>query len=929
MQQENTSSTENSSHSLVEAMMQVCSGLLLVCQIQERRSMDVQFTRLKRSTLRLIQTLITKSDEGDLLSLYGVDRWILVQLQGQNGLTDVILQSDLLDTLLLVISAQKNGTIRFNSTEPRQSHHSRPKHRLSWGEAQDPKFGSISPPIEHDIGLAEPPEQILTSLLQGAETPVAQIILEKWVRALCEMTDLYQSSIYRATMQIVDVLCRQIHACFVGIQSQFENGSVHEGNYVFRLLCYLDGLDFALARAHKRLMGEEGIVLPSKSSDVQHGFLGSIVAGSASTDSRHDRLQTSNDRLTLMLCFQDAVKTCSRLWSWQITRPEGSNDDISSSQHVVHKVRGRSRKILEHMSNAEALQVVEVLARIWVDAIQSRDFEYSRAVINLIHTLEGSSPRRTVVPLFNAIMTRTNADALPVHDRSSLSTSLGEQDLVNFLIAYTNLLDEDALDEIWEDCAKFLHEILENPMANRHIIIPSMEYIFILYVKLENASVSNEPRIRREIRELFVQLLTAAFATKPQAVSQEKPESEGSVTAMSSSPVTTVTTILDQRFDILLALLEESDRHLSVMTTITTNAVTPLFRSRSFPNNLISQTLSLLLQISKTPGALKAWKKEVVDSFNDAKLFASPVPLARDGWLPLVRQIALVDKDFLSELLSRFSPPASAGIMFGVGAAVARLEADKRTQLNLRRVTTCLLAVEEERLAMEIPLLQEKVEELLSASVSSSPSSATRAEVFILMRALVLIGSSKHMFSFWPVINLELETVFRALLTAEPVFNSSLYTMQSILQASKLVDVLLLTNPEDFQPQEWVFVTDTVDAVYRPDTGYPIGLIDELAQSSMEDGAHGQESLPSLQALSGDEEQCLQVPMLMGEKTRGCPDGDIPDLILKPFFRQLSIQVYERTYKLINPDIKTCKDDLLADLFNLRTIAGHSRELEP
>ena len=40
----------------------------------------------------------------------------------------------------------------------------------------------------------------------------------------------------------------------------------------------------------------------------------------------------------------------------------------------------------------------------------------------------------------------------------------------------------------------------------------------------------------------------------------------------------------------------------------------------------------------------------------------------------------------MPEIISRMAPPSSAGIMFGVGANAARLDADRKTQLNLRRM---------------------------------------------------------------------------------------------------------------------------------------------------------------------------------------------------------------------------------------------------
>jgi hypothetical protein len=348
------------------------------------------------------------------------------------------------------------------------------------------------------------------------------------------------------------------------------------------------------------------------------------------------------------------------------------------------------------------------------------------------------------------------------------------------------------------------------------------------------------------------------------------------------------------------------------------NIIAPLFRSRQFPQNLTPTTLSLLLKIARIQNASKAWKKDLTDSFNDSKIFSSPMPIVKDGWLPLLRQLAFVDKALLPELISRLTPPISAGIMFGVGATAARLEADRKAQLNLRRMSCILLAVDSDAFASHLGMLQTKIEELLTASSISSPSSIVRAEIYMVIRTLLLQSSSNQMASFWPLLNTELRAAFNSLSDNED--SSNTYNDYSLLQAAKLLDILLLINPEDFQPQEWLFITDTVDAIYRPEGWEPTALIDEVSQIMMGNGR-----LPKSTTLTLPDEgigQSLRKPWLSGEQTRSIAEADIRDWLLRPFFGQLSIHVYERTYGLNEPDVEACRDELLADLFDERTIVG-------
>lgn len=71
-----------------------------------------------------------------------------------------------------------------------------------------------------------------------------------------------------------------------------------------------------------------------------------------------------------------------------------------------------------------------------------------------------------------------------------------------------------------------------------------------------------------------------------------------------------------------------------------------------------------------------------------------------------------------------------------------------------------------------------------------------------------------------------------------------------LLSASKLLDLLLVLQTQEFQmwvvlsrgpempnysssvmcSHQWIFITDTVDAIYRPDDWYPEAILDRLAE---------------------------------------------------------------------------------------------------
>lgn len=422
------------------------------------------------------------------------------------------------------------------------------------------------------------------------------------------------------------------------------------------------------------------------------------------------------------------------------------------------------------------------------------------------------------------------------------------------------------------------------------------------------------------MQDLLLRLLTAIFTSKPMGFPQESGLSGRPSLDNDSSPAPQVgpddvLSILATSMPAIITTLGESDRITSAMTNISTNVIGPLLRSRLFPNSINRNVLALLQQMSKVPAASRLWKKDIADAFSDARFFGSQIDLVKRGWMGLLRQWVLVDKDRLTELLGRLTSPTTAGIMFGVGVSAARLEADRKAQLNLRRIALLILSADDDHFVGELSALLQKLEDLLAATNVSSPSSATRAEIFMVLRSLVLKTSATHLAPFWPLINTELQEAICAV-SQSP--QSELYNPYSLLQACKLLDTLLVTAPDDFQLQEWLFVTDTIDAIYPPDRWEPIALADEVSQRL---GAR-EVSSPTVPGDTNEGAQGLKRPWLISDQIRETAKDEIVDRVLRPFFDRLSIHAFESTYGMGVPDRESCKEDLLADLFNESTMAN-------
>lgn len=387
-----------------------------------------------------------------------------------------------------------------------------------------------------------------------------------------------------------------------------------------------------------------------------------------------------------------------------------------------------------------------------------------------------------------------------------------------------------------------------------------------------------------------------------------------------------LTIVLNEIISRLPSIVTDNDRIMSVVTNISSNVLAPILHARVFPDNLRSSYLQLWLKLTKLKQASKVWKKDTLEALNHPKFFSTRFDLAQTSWLPIFTELMLGDKERLTEIIARITPPASAGNIFGVGASAARLETDKKTQLNLRRITLLLMSGDRDSAISSYSILEEKISELISASAASSPSSATRAEVFMLVRALILRMSSIHLASLWPIITVELQ---RAISSALPrSIDYDLYNAFSVIQACKLLDLLLVVAPDDFQLHEWLFITDTIEAVYRPADRDPVALIDDMAE---ELGSSEQSS--TYPPTPGDLKRTMSFPAktsglrapllgMVAKELAEASKAEVVQTVLRPWFTGLSMQAFEATYGMAEVDWKTCEEVVLRDLFDDETMVG-------
>jgi hypothetical protein len=246
------------------------------------------------------------------------------------------------------------------------------------------------------------------------------------------------------------------------------------------------------------LLSEEERAQLVKSPDQPQSIFGSMVSGVFQSDGHQPRSATANDRLTVHLAFQDAARMCYKIWSWGVGNEATQQDNASSSSfnHTSLRMRNRARRLLEHLFTAENLECLETVIDIW----RASPNPTSRSeIFNLLSALDASRPRHSIPALFNSIYSRTNPGALEPSRKSTMTISLDDSNLVVFLVEYTRSLDDDAMDEIWQDCMVFLKDLLSNPFPHRQNLPHLLEFAAILGEKVDNTNFGEQRKMRREL----------------------------------------------------------------------------------------------------------------------------------------------------------------------------------------------------------------------------------------------------------------------------------------------------------------------------------------------------------------------------------------------------------------------------------------------
>ncbi|GAA6042706.1 hypothetical protein JCM8097_003757 [Rhodosporidiobolus ruineniae] len=875
----------------------------------------------------LLQVLISRG-EAELAELASVETALVVRLFLSIHRQELDLQNKLLHVLHSVTFAL--------STAPR-------RHAPTLSTATSPDASTSS------SALIQPPdltrEEMFVRVLSDAVSQNNNAVVHHWIDFLLMTVPQFRHQLHSVILPLIDrlvlrldTLVKDLQASYTNLASPTASSSTTDAEYTALANALERLLLIAIAEAQAASADDElksptdrsaSESAASTSSGGAGGLLGYVTGVLSQPEAESldvpEGIKTKHDTLRRV---RDVVGLLFFTWDVTSTLEHDVDDDRTSSRgHFAVRAKVRARRALERVYKAAPTDVLEDAVDYWFGQGKPAGRDSEDRFFSILQVL-APSPQTVISALCDKLNPK---QASPKHKSPHTSS---DAVIFTFLEAYIERLDGAMAVQVWAATLTFARDVLGTNALHRSLIFPTLRCFTTLAEKISQTSALEDRRLRRDLQETFIRLSDATIQlagraaessnwlkkSAPEAssngetaslASEKTKEDNGSTITETDKRAVPPERLFVREIAEFLAkrvlpdfrrFLVDADKTAAVCSNMVYYIVAPAFKTRAKTFDADPSVFSLLQEMTKNPQALKAWRSVVVDAFSDNCFFnASPAMHAR--WKPLIQAVADSDKERLAELTGKISTASSANIFTN-----RELESLSRA-LSLRRLTYTLFTGDKDRYLTQLPLIQEKLVDLLRSSVGDM----VHAEVYLCLRVLFCRIGNQHLSGLWPVILTELLRLFDSLLE-QPVADGS-DLLQLVFSACKFLDLTLVLQTEDFQIHEWMFVTDTVDAIYPPDSWMPQAIMDRLGDI-LSDPARPPTtssvlSIGPAAAGAGESEPtpAARRPLLSARRI-----GSISEL--EPFFATVSLAAYESIYNAgARVDWRAVEQSLENDLF--------------
>ncbi|KAF8915027.1 Dopey, N-terminal-domain-containing protein [Mucidula mucida] len=781
------------------------------------------------TSVELLQTIVARG-EIDLLFVESIEAIVVGKLYYCVHLGRLDLQNKLLHVLHSLISAS------MSMDDPGRRAALTPKPRQ--GE-RPPELVVDIPPDTHGRGY-NLNNLLIQTLVDGISVPTNRPVLQHWLDFILMAVPQFQPALQAVVAPLNDCICKQLHTALDDIlqvamkEKEFDddfNSTVTDAECVM----LLNGLErlvlISLAYTSEISTQEEDATAGDKSAD-SGGLLGYVQ-------------RFTEEQLTARSsgyrALQDAVRVLYSIWgslSWTEREARSSRDELLAL--IFTRVRVRCRRVLEHLFRVQAAEVFEAIVDCWNKDVGTPTIS-EHSAFDLTDVLI-SNAQNAVHMMCESISWRVSG--LERTRKQAVNPELSDNALFKFLELYMARLEGPIALQVWNRFLQLTKDIIGSGRDFKPQNYPTLRCL------------TEDRRIRKDLQETYGKLLDScitfvgrsfdqgswirrtakdALGTNgrdspiPRAINEAKIDEKLNASVSSlpvESPRIASSSELIYQINEFVAtssvphlrrFLIDNDKISTACSNIVYYIVGPAMKGKSRPMDVDTTTVAIIQEMSRIPAALKAWKAPVVELLNDNRLFNGSADVA-DQWKPIVRSLFDADKTAFPELLGKVATAPSTNIFTN-----REYEMLLRS-LNLRRLSFVLFAGDKNHFLTQLPSIQEKLVDILK----NVTAPIVQSEVYLCIRVLLCRLSPHNLTSFWPVILTELYRLFDQVMSSPPSDGSE--DLQLMLSACKCLDLLFVLQTEEFQIHQWIFITDTVDAIYRPNDWAPSGMLDQLAE---------------------------------------------------------------------------------------------------
>ncbi len=806
-----------------------------------------------------------------------------------------------------------------------------------------------APPPSPAPQPAQPHALMLAMLQRGLSTPSNRAMLQHWSDFVLSTAPLYRRQAAGLLLALNSSVCAQLDAAMREVSVAYAPAPsrptfgaelvvaerdaqcsvlepdvlllVHLVERTLMLATPQSSQDGTGARTASASLGATG-QSEKASGESAPGILGYVSNVFASDGGGDDKAEDGAAARRRGLAV--SVSTLHGVWERCGLELSATDAKSLSLEAMNSKVRVRCRRAFERIYRAHPGETVEALLRCWQRA--RHDTRGAEAVVEVLAIVTPSAQILVtfLCDVLGTRMVRGDADRSRRTASSNSAGAVSDATLLLFFEQVLERMDPAEATQVWPVVIVLVKEFVASALARKVHVYPMLRILTALGEKLCLTAGMEERRTRRELQDNYAKLVDACILLSGRSldastwmrrsgreedvgVEREADELARALAPEVSGVTEAINVFLATR---ALAALRKMQLDTDRVQTLVANAVyyiaAPAARTRSEKLQVEPHVVALLSELVRMPGTVKAWRSTVGDLFGDARFFSMGVSSAT-RWKPIVVALLTQDKERLADVLARVSTASTAANIF----ANRELEMVSRA-LSLRRLSFALFAGERDAFVVQLAQIQEKVVELLR----TAPSEVLQAEVYLCLRVVLVRFSARHLTSFWPVLMTELMRLYDGVASEPERFEQSADARQLVLSTLKLLDMLVLLQPDDFQINEWMFITDTIDAVYPSDDFHADTLLDALAATFSRDTAassgkaatgsqHHQGGAGAGAAANG------QRRLQLGEMRTISSLGEVV-----PFLHSVSQNAFEAHYSDAGVDVEHVEACLLRDMFD-------------